>query len=396
MAHALKIKKAQAIITITDTVASTGVITCVENLNTLGVIKGMPIVFNSTIDTLIGGTTYYVFQVLTANTFTVSANDPSNNPSIFTVGDETGLTTLATVAPVGGQSENPTSNPYGVVGGNIYIQGSQLLASAYFLQEGDVPLYARTTSPYVYSLDGNINAGDVFGSGYLYDENMTLIGSADSSGGPHPTIIETQETGDLVIANTSGMESLDVGGIITFEANIGGIVANTAYFVLAGASGNAFQISNTAGGSPLALTDDTGSVNAVQSRVTLDANATANLSGTNYFFTNQEDASILRQKGKSKYLVQGIDSGITRVCYTSNTPEPNTIVVWAEDDDSSYDKLMSFSGHNAIAFNNDTGNIATGNLDIGVATRLYTTFEVAEAANASAGVPYPVVRVEND
>ena len=64
MGRPLKIAKAQAILTITDTDATTEEVTVSQNLSTLGVIKGMPFIPASNIGGLVAGTTYWILKIL--------------------------------------------------------------------------------------------------------------------------------------------------------------------------------------------------------------------------------------------------------------------------------------------------------------------------------------------
>ena len=81
MGRPLKIAKAQAILTLTDTAATGNIVTVSQNLTTDGVIAGMPFIPASTVGGLTGGTTYYVLTVLSTTTFTASATDLSANPT---------------------------------------------------------------------------------------------------------------------------------------------------------------------------------------------------------------------------------------------------------------------------------------------------------------------------
>ena len=71
MGRPLKIAKSQAVLTITATTASSQLVTVSNNLNTLGVSKGMTFVTASTVGGLTAGVTYYVNTVVSASTFTV-------------------------------------------------------------------------------------------------------------------------------------------------------------------------------------------------------------------------------------------------------------------------------------------------------------------------------------
>jgi hypothetical protein len=77
MGRPLKIAKAQAVITITATAATTNIITTSANLTSSGVIKGMTFIPATTVGGLTGGVTYYVLEVLSDTTFLASATDLS-------------------------------------------------------------------------------------------------------------------------------------------------------------------------------------------------------------------------------------------------------------------------------------------------------------------------------
>ena len=125
MGRPLKIAKAQAVLTITDTTAATGAVTVTESLTTTGVIAGMPFVVASTVGGLTANTTYYVDTILSNTTFSVSATDLSVQPRVMaTLTDTTGESVLMSVGVVDAYFNNPlggagfpatNANTYGVV-----------------------------------------------------------------------------------------------------------------------------------------------------------------------------------------------------------------------------------------------------------------------------------------
>jgi hypothetical protein len=138
MGRPLKIAKAQAILNVTDTTATTNIVTVSQTLADYGIIAGMPFVPGTTTGTnLIAGTTYYVLEVTGASTFTVSATDLSANPTYTPVTLTTGTTgSVLSVGVVDSGFNNPdgsdtatNSTTYGVVGGNTGIYGSQVLCN---------------------------------------------------------------------------------------------------------------------------------------------------------------------------------------------------------------------------------------------------------------------------
>lgn len=146
MGRPLKIAKAQAVLTITDTTAATTTVTVAETLSTAGVIAGMPFVVASNVGGLTAGTTYYILAVTGASTFTVSSTQLSVQPQVSpTLTDTTSQSVKASVAFVDAYFNNPNggagypatnANTYSVVGGDTSIYGSQVLARVAISQTG--------------------------------------------------------------------------------------------------------------------------------------------------------------------------------------------------------------------------------------------------------------------
>ena len=161
MGRPLKIAKAQAILTITDTTAATDTVTVTESLTTTGVIAGMPFVIASNVGNLLTATTYYVLTVIDANNFTVSATDLSANTTrtAVTLADTTGQSVSMSVGVVDAYFNNPeggagfpatNANTYGVVGGNTGIYGSQVLPRVAIGISGTGNIYSSDASALVY------------------------------------------------------------------------------------------------------------------------------------------------------------------------------------------------------------------------------------------------------
>ncbi len=147
MGRPLKIAKAQAVLTITDTTAATGAVTVSQSLTTTGVIAGMPFVTASNVGGLTANTTYWILRVIDANNFTVSATDLSANRTrtAVTLSNTTSQTVSASVGVVDAYFNNPNggagfpatnANTYSVVGGNTAIIGPQVLARVAISQNG--------------------------------------------------------------------------------------------------------------------------------------------------------------------------------------------------------------------------------------------------------------------
>jgi hypothetical protein len=406
MGRPLKIAKAQAVITITATTTSTNVVTTSANLTNLGIIANMPFIPATTVGGLVGGTTYYILQVLSATTFTASATELSANPTYtpVTLTTTTGQTVAATVGLVDSGFNNPTgsANTYGVVGGNTAFFGDQTLVNVAIGVNGTGTLYAYATSNVVGGIGtdlGNVPADNsiiqyVDSTGGL----VTLGYVATSTGVTTVAITNATATGNFL--TTSGnAQTLYANLPVTLNANIGGLTAGTNYFVKAIPNAAAFTVSLTAGGANVALTNATAASNALQDTTLLAANATANISGASYIYATPEAGYIVRQKGKQKYLVQGTSSGLIGQCFTANVANtamlPNTMTITATYANSSTVKVQSLSDHTAELFSSTSGPVATGNIVLANADPAFGTFNNAAAANATDGQPYPIVTIGN-
>ena len=314
MGRPLKIAKAQAVVTITNTTASTSLVTTSANFTNLGIIAGMPFVTASNIGGLVAGTTYWILKVVNSgnnSTFTVSAT-PLNanvNSTPVTVTTASG-TVSATIAPVDMYFNNPngSANTYSVVGGNTAIIGNQILCNVAIGQNGTGVLYANTASPTVFGVGTDL-ANTFVANSYVQvvnaDGTIANLGRVDTlTGFATVAVANTANTGNII--GTSGnAETLIVNGPVRFTANLGGLVAGTTYFVKNIANASAFTVSLTQGGAEVDLADATGTPDAQQDSVELNANALTTASGASYQFASPEAGYIVRQKGKQKYLVKG-------------------------------------------------------------------------------------------
>jgi len=322
MGRPVKIAKAQAVITLTAT-ATSGVVTTSANLNNLGVIAGMPFIPAANIGGLVAGRTYWILEVLSATTFSVSETDLSANVdrTRATLTSTSAQSVAATVAPVDLYYNNPvgSSSTYSVVGGNTAIFGNQVLANVCIGVQGE----------------GTISCADD-------SANLEGVGTD--------------------FANTFA------DGTIVYDAD--GVI--------------------------LGIIDDIANANATFA--TFAANASANVSDGAYVFGLPEDGYIVRQKGKQKYLVKGTTTGLVGACFTANVANtallPNTMSITATYANSDTQLVQSIGGHNAELFTANSGPVATGNIVLEDADPAFVTFNSAEAANAAAGIPYPIVTID--
>jgi|694.fasta_scaffold16744_14 hypothetical protein len=193
MGRPLKIAKAQAVVTITDTTAATGLVTTSANFTNLGIIAGMPFIPASNVGNLVAGTTYWILQVVNAganSTFTVSATQLSANPTYtaFTLADAGPVTVAASVGVVDAYFNNPNggagypatnANTYSVVGGNTAIYGSQVLCQVAIGVAGTGTLVVENGNTTVTGT-GTIFTTELSAGSVLTTSEGELIGFVDS------------------------------------------------------------------------------------------------------------------------------------------------------------------------------------------------------------------------
>ena len=412
MGRPLKIAKAQAILTITDTTAATDTVTVTESLTTTGVIAGMPFVIASNVGNLVTATTYYILTVIDANNFTVSATDLSANTTRTPVAlaDTTGGSVSMSVGVVDAYFNNPeggtgfpatNANTYGVVGGNTGIYGSQVLPRVAIGISGTGILYAATDTAYVTGigtdLTNTLSVGSVIQvasanvNGTTTD--YTTLGFANTVPGlTTVAVANTQNTGNII--GTSGnAQTLLANGTVRFTANLGGLVSGQVYFVKAIANAAAFTVSNTLAGAEVDLSNATGTPDAQQDVVELVANAAVAASGSAFIYADDEAGFIVRQKGKTKYLVQGGTTGLIAQCYTANVANtaltPNTMNILSTDAASATAFVSSVNDYNSELF---PAQVAAGSLSVGTLYTIYssgtTDWTVCGAASNMTGVTF--------
>jgi len=412
MGRPLKIAKAQAILTITDTTAATGAVTVTESLTTTGVIAGMPFVIASSVGNLLTATTYYILTVIDANNFTVSATDLSANTTrtAVTLADTTGQSVAMSVGVVDAYFNNPeggagfpatNANTYGVVGGNTGIYGSQVLPRVAIGISGTGILYAATDTAYVTGigtdLTNTLSVGSVIQvasanvNGTTTD--YTTLGFANTVPGlTTVAVANTQNTGNII--GTSGnAQTLLANGTVRFTANLGGLVSGQVYFVKAIANAAAFTVSTTLGGAEVDLSSATGTPDAQQDVVELVANAAVAASGSAFIYADDEAGFIVRQKGKTKYLVQGGTTGLIAQCYTANVANtaltPNTMNILSTDAASGTAYVSSVNDYNTEVF---PTQVDAASLSVGTLYTIYssgtTDWSVCGAASNMTGVTF--------
>jgi len=405
MGRPLKIAKAQAVLTVTNTTATTNIVTVSQTLSNLGVIAGMPFVPSVTTGTnLIAGTTYFILEITGASTFTVSATDLSANPTYTPVTLTTGTTASAlSVGIVDSGFNNPEglANTYGVVGGNTAIYGNQVLARVAIGVAGTGTIYAYDDSNVAggagTDFANTLSAGSVVSSVNPSTGALTTLGFVDTVTGYVTIECSAATTAGSFLTSVGNAETLYANLPVTFDVNIGGLNNTQTYFVKTIVNAAAFSVSFIPGGANVALTNESVTSNATQDQVLFNANSLANASGTSFVYADNEPGFILRQKGKQKYLVQGATSSLIAQCLTANLANaalvPNSMSILATYADSSTQYVQSLSDIDSELFTATSGPIASGDIVLANADPVYVTFNSAVAANTANGLFYPLVQI---
>ena len=332
MGRPLKIAKAQAVITITNTTASTKLVTTSANFTNLGIIAGMPFVTASNIGSLTAGTLYWILQVVNAgnnSTFTVSETplnaNPTSTPKSLTTASGTVATTVAPVDmyfnnPLGPQWPATNANTYSVVGGDTALYGKQVLANVCIGQLGE----------------GTITVADD-------SANIDGVGT---------DLANTLQNG-TIIYNTDGT----ILGTVADIANANATFATFAANATANASGIALTYGKPEAG----------------------------------YIVRQKGKQKYLVKGSTSGLV-----GQCFTANVANTSLlANTMTITATYANAATVKVQSLSDHTAELFTATSGPVATGNIVLQNANPAFSSFNAAAAANANPAQPYPIVTIGN-
>jgi len=396
MGRPLKITKAQSVLTVTNTATTGSVITLsggnLTTSPTVGIASGMPFVVASNISGLVAGVIYYVDTILTNTTLSVSTTHLSVQPRVMaTLTNSSGGTVKASFGVVDAYFNNPVggagfpttnANTYGVVGGNTAIVGSQVLTSVAIGINGTGTIY----TPLVVNTS-NVVAGigtdfaNLATGAALQVAVANINGSTDyvdlgfasaTKGNVTVAVANTVVTGNII--GTSGnAQTLTANLPVTFSANLGTLVTGTTYFVKAIANAAAFTVSAFPAGPEVQMSAATGTPNAITNRVVLTANANVIVSNAGYVYANDEAGFIVRQKGKTKYLVTGVTSGLTGVCFTTNVANaaltPNTMTVIGTNVGSSTSFMKTINNYQSETF---PATVAPGSLVTGTVYTIYS------------------------
>ena len=448
MANKLKIAKVSALPVLSDTTATTNVIT-VDS--TTGLTIGDRFVPASTVGGLTGGTTYYVNEVLSTTTFTALVSHPSVQPQVSpTLTTTTGGSVNLSVNQVGEGYPSDTPQDMGVVGGDTAQTGKQLTAFGAVAVSQPGKFWFSTATSDVYGnkdadFTTNVSVGEQLSfvgdnipftvgalvTGVTYVINNTVGTSAAqwiamgatganlgevfiatgagagtgtvsyaSNGANVPlgtvsalAVVSTptassDATTDLITVTSTA--DFDLDAPIYFGAAIGGLSADTTYFVKSIDSGTTFGVSATLGGTALALTTTTVVSTANIEKLELSAVATFTKNEISVLGSNDEAVYIKRQKGKRKYLVSNAAGTRSGICTLVKKAQADLLAgemsIEGTYDNAATSYIESVSDVNGLAFTDDSGTDYTQADQSG----MQATFE-AIAGTPLAGSVKPVI-----
>ena len=416
MGRPLKIAKSQTLLTITASGSGLGAaVTVSQNLTTtptVGVAAGMPFIPATTVGGLTGGTTYYINAITGNHTFTVSTTQLSVQPQVLaTLSTTSAQTVKATVGLVDYAFNNPnnsnTSAPsgstqsFGVVGGNTAQYGKQTLVAVAIGQNGGGGLTTDSgSSQFFASVDSlaNIAAGTVIQANVANingtsTDLVTLGTVATVDAGVLLAITNTVATGNFIV--TSGDTADLSDGVFWFDTSFGPIVNNTPYYLGTVANTTHFTVlANPSGPNVPMTTIDGITSNLNQHTGNFATNATTTYATpVNYVYANEEAGFIVRQKGKTKYLVQGSTSGLQAQCYTANVANaallPNSMSITATTSAPATVYVQSLNDYQSQLF---ATTVAPGSLVTGTQYVIYysgtTNWTAVGAASNITGITF--------
>jgi hypothetical protein len=386
MGRPLKIAKAQTVNTITATSAVTNIVTV---SNTANFTVGMSLVTAATVGGIFAGTTYWVLSIPGPTTMTLSDTPLNANwtSTPVTLTSTVGQSVSFSVNLVDTGFNNPDgiTNTYGVVGGNTAIVGPQVACSVAISQSATGIITSDSTSNDIYGGGTDFTTTVVVGSA-IQAADGTDLGYVASIGGQTVTsVTATTVTTDIITAVSTAGLVLDQP--IVFDAAIGGLVTGTVYYVQAINNATDFTVATQPAGTAFKLTTAAAAVNATQDVLTLGSVALATGISNGWSFATGEAGFIVRQKGRSKFLVTGSTSGLTGICYTADLPSfeltVGTMSIGATLASAAYIFVERLSDHIADGFGGLT------------ATPYYVTFNAAEAADSNPAQPYEIIQIDS-
>jgi hypothetical protein len=300
-----------ATVSVTNTTVTTNVITCTS---TVSLNVGQAIVFaGTTFGNIVAGTVYYVQSIPSTTTFTISlilngsqfvlttatgtctfqhsttglvlnqgiifngttfGNLTSNSPTglyyILTINS----TTTFTVSTVPGGTVFVQSTATGTLISNPTLLGGVIPGIPYYIQSvGNSYSFQISTTPggspltlALFPQTGNANSYG-FMRAVVSPNTSTNTNIMTTS-----SVAVTATTTGTNVITCSSSSKFAIGQPVVFSGALGGLVANTVYYVLTVPTSTTFTVSVALGGVTVALTSATGSITVQQSTAGLSIN----------------------------------------------------------------------------------------------------------------------------
>ena len=272
-----------ATIAVTATTVTTNLITCAST-NTL--VVGVPVVFSNSLGGIIGGTTYFVSSIASTTQFTVSAVYGGAQLALTTA---TGSINLqqATTNLVIGQPVTFT----GVSFGNSLF-GGILARITYYVRTVD----SQTTFT-VSATPGGASVALTTATGTMTCTSASQMSQTFQTQTAHITVSDTTTASNLLttasVAVTATTASTNLitcantatladGQAVVFSGALGGLLANTVYFVSTINSSTQFSVSAIRDGAPVTLTSATGSITVQHATSNFTLNQPIVFTGTTF------------------------------------------------------------------------------------------------------------------
>jgi len=283
---------------VTATTATTNLITV---NNTFGFTVGMPVVFSGALGNLVSGMIYYVSSIPTATVFAVSPTLGGQNYALATatgsVNAQQATANLYLNQPIQFQGSTSIGSPYtGVTSGTTYYIRS-IDSAVLFTISSALSVPGTTSTAATLTGGGQIIANPI----------VNNIVDAFAYYTPLITVSATSATSPTYYLTVSSTANLAVGQPIVFTgiSLLGGVSANTVYYVNAIASTTQFNISTTYGGPIVALTSGSGTMYVQQSTSAYSLNQTVILNSPTVIVTSTAATSNIITCNSTTNLIAG-------------------------------------------------------------------------------------------
>jgi hypothetical protein len=272
-----------ATVAVTATTVTTNVITCAST-NTL--TAGQPVTFSNNLGGLLGGTVYFVNTVPSTTTFTVS---DVYGGAVFALTTATGsinvqqTTTNLTV----GESIAFTGTSFG-----NSLFGNILARTVYYVKTVD-----STTTFTVSATPSGSAVALTTATGTMFCSSSSQLSQINLNQPEHITISSTATTTNLLTTATvavtattvttnlitcASTATFSVGHAVIFSGALGGLAANTVYFVTSIDSSTQFTVSLIRDDAPVILSTAAGSITVQKATSNFALNQAITFTGTTF------------------------------------------------------------------------------------------------------------------